>query len=315
MFWKDEPFEPVPLPVLFLRSPLKTIITLVHGLITDTRGSPKALTPSIKVVCISDTHSKTKDIPHGDILIHAGDLTNAGTVRDLQEQIDWLDSLPHKHKICIAGNHDSWLDPKARQHMPEKETSRKGPNWRGVIYLQHSSTTLKFATGRTLKVYGAPQIPACGGPDFAFQYPRGRDAWSGTIPEDTDILVTHTPLIFHRDLPTGRGCEFLLREAWKIKPILHICGHVHAGRGKEMLFWDKAQKAYEQASFRRDGFLLGVLDPILWIDLAKVVAYGISGFLWTNLWGGEQDSTRLVNAALTYRNTGQLKNEVQVVSM
>ncbi|GAM84088.1 hypothetical protein ANO11243_020800 [Dothideomycetidae sp. 11243] len=315
MLWKEKAFEPIPLPILVLRSPLKAFIKLTHTFLTRLRGTTKATNPAITVVCISDTHGKTKSIPDGDILIHAGDLTDTGTLSAIQAQIDWLDSLPHRYKLCIAGNHDTWLDPRSRKHLPDSANGTNAINWKTLLYLQHSSASLYFPShaGRRLNVYGAPQIPACGGEDFAFQYVRGRDAWSETVPEDTDILVTHTPPIFHRDLPTGQGCEHLLQEIWRVRPMLHVFGHIHAGRGREVLFWDEAQRSYERASEKSDGLIIGLIDPALWLYLARVVIYGCLGLLWGFLWGGRQDSTRLVNASLTYRNTGQLKNQVQVL--
>src|SRR5205085_7513180 len=38
---------------------------------------------SISVVCISDTHNGQSTIPDGDILIHAGDLTQSGSLEEL----------------------------------------------------------------------------------------------------------------------------------------------------------------------------------------------------------------------------------------
>lgn len=32
-----------------------------------------------RIVCISDTHNSTVKLPDGDVLIHAGDITNQGT--------------------------------------------------------------------------------------------------------------------------------------------------------------------------------------------------------------------------------------------
>lgn len=313
--WQDKPFVATPLPVLFLRSPLRTLIKVTHEALSGLRGTPKVQGPAINVVCISDTHAKTKKIPLGDLLIHAGDFTNAGTPKDIQAQIDWLNSLPHKHKVCIAGNHDTWLDPRARRFLSLADAEVEDLDWGSVIYLQHSSVSLRFPShgGRTLTVYGAPQIPACGGSDFAFQYAPGADAWTDTVPNDTDILVTHTPPAFHRDIPTGPGCDFLLNEIWRAKPILHVCGHVHAGSGKEVLFWDEAQRAYE-SSCRWKGSLMSELGDLgLWLNLVFVLFYGVIGILWSSVWGGGQDSTQLVNSSLTYRNTSQLRNEPQVV--
>ena len=63
----------------------------------------------MKLVCISDTHSlhhRIPDIPDGDVLIHAGDSLGQGTLENIEELNEWLGTLPHRHKIVIAGNHD-----------------------------------------------------------------------------------------------------------------------------------------------------------------------------------------------------------------
>ncbi|KIK36615.1 hypothetical protein CY34DRAFT_504443 [Suillus luteus UH-Slu-Lm8-n1] len=72
--------------------------------------SRRSVSP-VRTICISDTHNTDVSalIPPGDILIHAGDLTHSGTPRELQATFDWLVSLPHEHKIVIAGNHDTYL--------------------------------------------------------------------------------------------------------------------------------------------------------------------------------------------------------------
>ncbi len=36
-----------------------------------------------RFVCISDTHNYTFKLPRGDVLIHAGDLTNQGTYSEV----------------------------------------------------------------------------------------------------------------------------------------------------------------------------------------------------------------------------------------
>ena len=55
-----------------------------------------------RFVCISDTHSNTSiELPPGDVLIHAGDLTSRGTFRKLQRTINWLGSLPYEKKVYV----------------------------------------------------------------------------------------------------------------------------------------------------------------------------------------------------------------------
>jgi hypothetical protein len=318
--YKDrDVFEPPTHRERILKSPLKYLITLVYKLLTRLRSSPPPSKPPIRVVCISDMHTHTYDIPAGDILVHAGDLTQAGDIAELQAGIDWLAGLPHTHKIAIAGNHDTFLDPRSRVTLPEAD--RNGSlDWKGVRYLQHSSVTLTLAgehRGRRLNVYGAPQIPLCGGSSFAFQYARGMDAWSDTVPRDTDILVTHTPPKYHMDLSNPwLGCEFLLAEVWRFKPLLHVFGHVHADAGREVVFWDEAQKAYESGcAGRSKGIDKGVVSFKNWANLVKVAVYGVSGLVWDRIWGGEGKRTLMVNASLMVRNTGKLGNKVQVVHL
>ena len=63
---------------------------------------------NLKIVIISDTHGlhERVSIPDGDILVHAGDLTNKGELADVARFNEFLGRLSHPHKIVIAGNHD-----------------------------------------------------------------------------------------------------------------------------------------------------------------------------------------------------------------
>ncbi|KXL47107.1 hypothetical protein M433DRAFT_173387 [Acidomyces richmondensis BFW] len=322
----QNPYDPPSLLHTCITQPVKTLIRLIHLAISRLRSAPKLGHRGIRLVCISDTHCLTIDppnIPNGDILIHCGDLTNAGTPSEIQAQINWLASLPHQHKVVIAGNHDTWLDPRSRKFLNIRD--RKGKlDWKGIWYLQHSAVSLKFHDGRReLKVFGAPQT-ACGVEHFAFQYPKGQDAWTETVPEDVDILVTHQPPKFHLDLPSALGDEYLLEEVRRVKPQIHVFGHVHAGRsdffgwlngGREIVKWDEAETSLERALNRKDGLVRGIIDPRSWMDMARVAIYGILGIIWEQVWVGTTPTTVMVNASLMYNNTGQLGNRPQVVVM
>lgn len=56
-----------------------------------------------RFVCISDTHTREIDVPDGDVLLHSGDLTNTGTVKDFKKTMSWLCWLPHKVKMWANG--------------------------------------------------------------------------------------------------------------------------------------------------------------------------------------------------------------------
>ncbi|KII84117.1 hypothetical protein PLICRDRAFT_127040 [Plicaturopsis crispa FD-325 SS-3] len=204
---------------------------------------PAPKDPKVRVVCISDTHNvhdSLPPLPDGDILIHAGDLTQSGTIEELHDVLQWLQSQPHPHKIFIAGNHDRALgDSEARTALLA--------SYPGLIYLEDSSADLTIR-GRTLHVYGSPYTPQYG--NFVFQYPRisstraRASAQWACVPAHTDILVTHGPPAHHLD--NRAGCPALLAALWRVRPRLHVFGHIHVARGVEVVAWGRAQGAYER---------------------------------------------------------------------
>lgn len=79
-------------------TPSKTIATMGSAIqIFDTN--------ILRFVCVSDTHNDDcrDHIPDGDILLHAGDMTNSGSLEELQIAVDWIISLPHAVKVVVAG--------------------------------------------------------------------------------------------------------------------------------------------------------------------------------------------------------------------
>lgn len=298
----------------FRRNPAIFLARWLYSRRTKVLLSTAVTETPIKVVCISDTHNAQPVVPDGDILIHAGDLTNKGSLAELQAQLTWLQSLPHAHKIVIAGNHDLLLDPAFAEKYPDRVpdgsggegTSLEDLNWGSLTYLNDSSTTLTFtshssasSTGtvpsRTLRIYGAPWTEQCG--LFAFQYPPVRQrVWADRIPEGTDIVVVHGPPRGHLD-SGGKGCPLLLREIERAKPKLVVCGHIHEGHGREDLANDGVDSAYH-AIETGDRGLWGVAVLAGWLFWRN------SGAL---LWPRRQTitartkGTRVVNAAVMTR--------------
>jgi predicted phosphodiesterase len=64
-------------------------------------------TRKTRFVCVSDTHNATASgsfkLPRGDVLIHAGDLTNQGSFSELQKAVKWIEKADFEAKIIIAG--------------------------------------------------------------------------------------------------------------------------------------------------------------------------------------------------------------------
>ncbi|KAK4103759.1 Metallo-dependent phosphatase [Parathielavia hyrcaniae] len=204
------------------------------------------LVDPVSVVCVSDTHNSQPALPDGDVLIHAGDLTQSGSLPELQAAVGWLRVQPHPVKIVVAGNHDLLLDASCDDRRGQAEDAaaqRRAIDWGGIVYLENGEATITCPNGRRLRVYGSPRSPRHG--NWAFQYHRGEDVWAGTVPHGIDVLVTHGPPRAHLDLLRW-GCEHLLRELWRVRPRLHVFGHIHEGAGTEWLQFDELQDAYER---------------------------------------------------------------------
>lgn len=266
------------------------------------RSAAVGASQSIKLVCISDTHNTfPADLPDGDILVHAGDLSQYGTFTEIQKQLDWIRSQPHAHKVVIGGNHDLLLDAKFVAAHPDRELDRhQGQrradlDWTGIHYLEHELLELFLEEKkRTVCVFGSPWTPKHG--YFAFQY-QERDGftWSNSMPPNTDLMVVHGPPKGHLD-DGGKGCQRLLEELWRARPAAVVCGHIHPGRGGKRLIFDANQASYEAA--------ICASGIWAWISLVKLALC----FGWCKLWASIsqsskslhdlKDSTYLVNAAM-----------------
>lgn len=73
--------------------------------------NPSAQRKKLRVVCVSDTHNSSPlngqfKVPPGDVLIHAGDMTNQGSNSELRKAVEWIGKCEHEVKIVIAGTYD-----------------------------------------------------------------------------------------------------------------------------------------------------------------------------------------------------------------
>lgn len=205
-----------------------------------------------RFVCISDTHNTIPSLPKGDVLIHAGDLTNQGTYSELRKAVKWIAAADFEAKIVIAGNHDITLDDAfyAEHGLYFHNQSPEDPrlcqellDHPSITYLKHESAQIKLKDPNgphtQFSVFGSPYSPAKGLWAFGYAPEEAPMIWS-QIPLDTDVLITHTPPKYHVDEAQNRrasGCEVLRNELWRIRPRLAICGHVHEARGGEIVKW------------------------------------------------------------------------------
>ncbi len=152
--------------------------------------------------------------------MHSGDSTRRGTESEIRGVNSWLGALPHKHKVIISGNHDFGF-----------QTNPFAKTWiTNATYLYDSEITVEG-----VRIYGSPWQPWFY--DWAFNLERGPEiskVWQ-KIPSGIDILMTHGPPMGILDQVAYGGhvgCEELAKELHRIKPKIHVFGHIHEGYGE-----------------------------------------------------------------------------------
>jgi Icc-related predicted phosphoesterase len=195
----------------------------------------------MRITLISDTHTKhdelsydPKDLPGGDLLIHAGDIMNSGrNPVDIHQFCKWFDSLnQYDTKVFIAGNHDRIFE-----NDPEM-ASEIYTSFKNIEYLQDNRLDLWDQDDQQTVIYGSPWQPEFY--SWAFNLPKGgpglMSKWEA-IPKDTDILITHGPPQDHLDVsgpPYNEphlGCALLREKVDEQPPKIHVFGHIHGGYG------------------------------------------------------------------------------------
>ena len=131
----------------------------------------------------------------------------------------------------------AWVKQKRQELV--KELPR-----RSIALLRASCTYLvdESVSVEGIKIYGSPWVP--GAKNWAYSLPRGSEELAAKwakIPMDTTVLVTHGPPA-GLDLPAyttplkpgylpDPGCELLRDRSQNIKPLVHVCGHIHEHYG------------------------------------------------------------------------------------
>lgn len=174
----------------------------------------QAITTTMTILHISDTHGQhwqLKELPRADVIVHSGDFTMRGTEDEVGDFVEWLASLPYRHKIFVAGNHDKCLYGKMLEGLPAN-----------CHYLRYSGAEVDG-----LRFWGVPMFKA--------------DAQNGELrahleaaPQDIDVLVTHQPP--HGVLDTANGIHYGSRDILDavvrhLRPRYHLFGHVHDSHG------------------------------------------------------------------------------------
>lgn len=184
---------------------------------------------SMKITLTSDLHGYFPKTLGGDLLIVAGDLTSDHSQQAFDEFDQWLYNQEYRYKIVIAGNHDSML-------VNPNDLFGDGIIFSDAEYLCDSGTTFEG-----LKIWGSPWSlwfyginPYCKA--FTGSESELKKRYD-LIPDDIDILITHGPPygLLDKTIEGAHVGSYSLRQTLdRIRPRIHIFGHIHECGGKRL---------------------------------------------------------------------------------
>lgn len=184
----------------------------------------------MRICAISDVHGKWNKlvIPETDLLISAGDYSFQGESHMVKDYHTWLNKQNAKYIISVQGNHETWVE----KNWDEAKTIALTACPR-VHFIDEGLVEIEG-----LKIYGSAITPWFH--NWAWNRNRGEDIkrhWD-RIPNDINVLITHGPaygILDEVERYEGHiehvGCEELGLAIQRLKPQVHICGHIHKAHG------------------------------------------------------------------------------------
>ena len=214
----------------------------------------------LKIVAISDIHGMLPELPECDVVCCAGDISPLDYQSDQTQMLGWfylvflpwVESLPCKKFIMVAGNHDFFLQNIHRRLLDESDGYRRY-TWRSA-----SDVMKKLLPGNLRGKYNK-LVYLC---DSSYEYEGHRfygTPWIGdlsnwafyqdndtlmekykNIPKQCDVIITHMPpkieglgeVIQGGCFNTGTDYGSPeLAEVLKTRDFKYaLCGHVHSGQ-------------------------------------------------------------------------------------
>ena len=215
----------------------------------------------MKIAFISDLHCKQKEwkkrldpsirdeFDSCDVIVFAGDCTRIGRLEtEAIPFLNWLNRQKAPHKIMVAGNHDFCFDTNFKTYTSlgdlrhaDKETHNTDEDISSLIsyfptitYLNDSGVEIDG-----IKYWGSPISSWFH--DWAFNRKDDIIEHWDMIPNDTDVLITHgNPKGILDEAQNGYhiesvGCHELLVSCYRVKPKIHVFGHIHEAYGTKLI--------------------------------------------------------------------------------
>lgn len=190
----------------------------------------------VRIVHFSDTHNFLQNssklsnfLPHGDILVHTGNFTASGKDEEFVQFNEWLGSVSdiYHYRVVILGHRDVKV---------------YGNNFEAMRKLLSNATHLvchEEVVVLGIRFYG---VPWNWGHKVNFTIRPGAPATTNgrfdDIPSGIHVLLTHAPAYDRLDTTYSGtdsnehwGSRELLEAIRKVRPGLHLHGHVKDSRG------------------------------------------------------------------------------------
>jgi predicted phosphohydrolase len=213
--------------------------------------------------CCADFHGHYPVLEGGDLLILAGDYTKHDIMIEHHEFLCWIQDQKYKKIVFIAGNHDHWMQNNITQWYCKVKPDGIGNfnYYCDIEYLCDSGTEFEYeerdpvddgrvtydvhwTNKKKLKIWGSPWTLEFEGMNPACKAFTGDEDLLASkfkmIPDDIDILVTHSPPYKILDeIHDWRYCENksvgskeLSKQIERVRPLVHVFGHIHEGYGQ-----------------------------------------------------------------------------------
>lgn len=206
----------------------------------------------MEITCISDLHGHYPKLEGGDLLIIAGDFTARDTQYEYVTFFTYLEKQNYKKIIFIGGNHDNQLE-RSTPTYPWNQTVFSISHKNNIEYLCDSGTEFEG-----LKIWGSPWTLSFQGMNQkckAFTCETEKELaekWK-LIPDDIDILITHSPPYGILDKAIRHDCFSMSEPPIQLyehagskslysflkyveRPKLHVFGHIHEAYGQKEVF-------------------------------------------------------------------------------
>lgn len=186
----------------------------------------------MKIVHISDTHGRHRKLDEklidADVIVHSGDVCgDVDSERDAKDFLTWFSNLDYKHKIFVPGNHDFFFENLVVDSLLRKDLI---PN--NIHLLLGDSIEIEG-----VKFYGSPYLNLFNDWAFHLENTELHAHWE-QIPDDVEVLVTHTPKYSVLDMQrvqyriNNAGCKCLQYRIEQLPNLkAHLFGHIHEANG------------------------------------------------------------------------------------